>query len=83
MDNETSSASFAYNNFFNLTDGDVDEPQQVLIPQPEEGYITQENMYNVDLGWDDSTTDFSLPSDSELQNASSTGGAIGDPRWWF
>ncbi|MBW2961768.1 DUF4957 domain-containing protein [Mesonia aestuariivivens] len=81
MSNATSSASFTFNNFFNLTNGDVDDPQPVTIP--EQSFITQENIFNVDLGWDDSTTDFTLPSDSELQNASSTGGAIGDPKWWF
>ena len=82
IDNETSAASFSFSNFFNLTNGDLDDPQEVVIPQPEEGYIASQNMYNIDLGWDNNTTDFTLPADSELQNASSTGGAIGDPKWW-
>jgi len=34
-----------------------------------------------DLGWTATTTSFTLPAGSALRTASTTGGAIGDPRW--
>ncbi|MFM6975543.1 MAG: SusE domain-containing protein [Sphingobacteriaceae bacterium] len=37
----------------------------------------------IDLGWLATTTTFTLPSSSALRTASTTGGAIGDPRWTY
>jgi hypothetical protein len=44
---------------------------------------TLTNDQTVDLGWTAATTDFTLPANSPLRTASSTGGPIGDPRWTF
>lgn len=81
MENEAASASFSFSNFFNLTTGDPDEEIQVILP--DQSNISSQNMFNVELDWDNNTSDFSLPSDSELQTASSSGGPIGAPKWWF
>lgn len=79
--NETSTINFSFNNFFNLTTGDPSEVVEVTIP--EAAYITSQNISNIDLGWDNFTTDFTLDPDSGLYTGSSTGGPLGDPRWWY
>jgi hypothetical protein len=44
---------------------------------------TATNNRTTDLGWTASTTDFTLPATSDLRNFSTTGTAIGDPRWAY
>ncbi|MDT3401445.1 hypothetical protein [Mucilaginibacter terrae] len=43
--------------------------------------VTTAAITNTDLGWVQATTNFALPAGSALRTASTTGGAIGDPRW--
>lgn len=43
--------------------------------------VQQSGNKTTDLGWTATTTDFSIPAGSDLRTASTTGGAIGDPRW--
>lgn len=63
-------------NYFGLTDGAA-PPTSLTFPAS----ITQSAITTVDLGWTQTTNDFTLPAGSPLRTASSTGGAIGDPRW--
>lgn len=66
---------FINNNYFNLNGGDPVAP--LTFPD----YVTRSNNKTVDLGWTNATTAFTLPASSELRTASTTGGALGDPRW--
>ena len=66
---------FINNNYFNLNGGDP------LTPLTFPDYVQMSNNKTVDLGWTATTTQFNLPANSELRTASTSGGAIGDPRW--
>jgi hypothetical protein len=44
---------------------------------------TATNNRTTDLGWNATTTDFTLPATSDLRTFSTTGAAIGDPRWTY
>lgn len=74
----TTSASLSFNNFYNLTNGNAAELQNLVIPTG----VSNSNNQTQNLNWTSTTTDFTLPANSPLRSASSTGGAIGDPRWW-
>ena len=63
-------------NFFKLTTGATPEVAQTFP-----SYVQQSSVQTVDLGWTKTTTAFDLPAASPLRTASTTGGAIGDPRW--
>ncbi|MFT2009609.1 DUF4957 domain-containing protein [Pontibacter sp. 13R65] len=67
---------FKYNNHFKLTNG-ASPAVDLVIPES----FTQSNIKTIDLGWNATTTEFTLPTSSELRTASTTGGPIGDPRW--
>ncbi|MCC9137245.1 DUF4957 domain-containing protein [Pontibacter silvestris] len=71
-----STINASYNNLYNLTNGEGEE-----LEFPEGSQMT--NNLAVNLGWSTTTTSFHLPASSQLRSASSTGGAIGDPRWLF
>lgn len=73
-----SSAVFSFNNFYNLTNGKPADLQKLVLPTA----ATSANNQEQDLSWTNTTLNFHLPSDSPLRTASSTGSAIGDPRWW-
>jgi len=45
--------------------------------------ITQIGNQSINLGWTESTTDFTLPVGSVLHTVSNVGTAIGDPRWTY
>lgn len=61
--------------YFKLNDGTTTTP----LSWP--AIVAQSANQTIDLGWTATTTDFTLPAASPLRTASSTGGAIGDPRW--
>jgi Domain of unknown function (DUF4957)/Domain of unknown function (DUF5123)/Tissue factor len=65
-------------NYTKLTDGQA-APVALTIP----ANVTLTSNQAIDLGWTAATTDFTLPAASPLRTASTTGGAIGDPRWAF
>lgn len=81
LDGSGSSARIANNNFFNLKNSS--EADAVDLTIPEQPYITVENIFRINLGWDGTTTNFTVSQNPGLQSASSVGGLIGDPRWWF
>lgn len=72
--NATSAVVINNNNIFNLKDG-----SNVNLILPTSAIATT----TINLGWAATTTSFKLPTDSPLLTASSSGGAIGDPRWTF
>lgn len=76
--NAAATATISYNNFFALTTG-----AGVPVVIPSASNITTQGNSEVDLGWTTSTSDFTLPSGSSVLTGSSTGGPIGDPRWWY
>ncbi|TXK49132.1 DUF4957 domain-containing protein [Pontibacter qinzhouensis] len=67
---------FKNNNYFKMTNG-ASPAVDLIIPEA----FTQTNNKTIDLGWTATTSDFTLPTSSELRTAGTTGGAIGDPRW--
>lgn len=69
-------ATMSYSNYFNLTDGAA-TPVTLTFPS----LVTQQSNRTVNLGWTHEQNTFTLPAASELRTASSSGGAIGDPRW--
>ena len=52
-------------------------PAKLSIP----GATTVTNLLEETLPWDFDTSDFTLPTNSPLREASSSAGPIGDPRW--
>lgn len=76
--NPNSQVILANTNLFNLTTGGA-TPQDITIIS----YVQTSNLTNVNLGWNQSTTDFRLPSGSPLRTAATNGGPIGDLRWAF
>ncbi|WP_207514567.1 DUF4957 domain-containing protein [Longitalea luteola] len=70
---------FSNNNTFNWTNGAA-TPAPLTFPTTN---ITMVGNNAVDLGWTNTTTDFTLPANSVLRTVSSAGGAIGDPRWTY
>lgn len=76
--NPNSQVILANTNLFNLTTGGAD-PQEISIIS----YVQTSNLLNVNLGWNQSTTDFGLPANSPLRTAATNGGPIGDLRWAF
>ncbi|MFP5041215.1 DUF4957 domain-containing protein [Parasediminibacterium sp. JCM 36343] len=71
--------SFSYNNTFKFT-STPNGLDLVLISYTQDNNITQ------DLGWQPSTTNFSLsmlPSSNPVFSSSSTAGTLGDPRWAY
>jgi hypothetical protein len=73
----TTAIVFSNSNYFNLTNGTTTAS---TFPTSK---ITMVGNNNINLGWTTSTTDFTLPVNSELRTVSSAGGAIGDPRWVY
>lgn len=71
-------ASMTNANTFNLSDG-ATPATDLSFP----ALITQQNNKAVNLGWTESTNDFTLPILSELRTSSSVNGPVGDPRWAF
>lgn len=76
----SSTAVFTFNNFYNLTNGKPSDLQKLVFPTTG---VTSSNNQENPLNWTNTTIDFTLPANSPLRTASSTGGAIGDPRWWY
>lgn len=72
----TTTMLFSNNNTFNLTNG---ASPAVALTFP--AAMTMQNNKTIALGWDGTTTNFTLPVGSELRTSSTTGGPIGDPRW--
>ncbi|QKJ29568.1 hypothetical protein HQ865_07320 [Mucilaginibacter mali] len=72
-----STFSFNNNNTFGLNNG---SGGAALINATNTTVTTGANT-TTDLGWIATTTNFTLPAGSSLRTASTTGGAIGDPRW--
>ena len=75
----SSTAVFTFNNFYNLTNGKAADLQKLVFPTA--GVTSTNNQENA-LNWTNTTIDFTLPVNYPLRTASSTGAAIGDPRWW-
>lgn len=71
-----STITFTNNNFFDFVTT-LGGSTVVALP------ATAANNKSVDLGWTATTNDFTLPVSSELRISSTTGGAIGDPRWAY
>jgi hypothetical protein len=71
-----SSVSLAYSDYFNLSTGG---PTPVALTWP--AIVSQSNNQTIDLGWNATTTNFTLPAGSPLLTASNNNGPIGDPRW--
>jgi len=69
---------FTNNNYFNLTTGATP-----AVPLEFPAYVELSANKTIDLGWNATTSDFTLPAASELKTAGTTGGAIGDLRWAF
>jgi hypothetical protein len=69
-------STLAYTNTFKLTNG---ASPAVALTFP--AILTPQNNKTIDLGWDGTTTNFTLPVGSELRTSSSTGGPVGDLRW--
>lgn len=80
LNGQNSSIIMSYNNLYNLTTGG-DDAQPLTFPEVATNTIN--NNFEIELDWDNQTTDFTIPANSALQNASSSGGPIGDPRWWY
>ncbi|WBL24722.1 DUF4957 domain-containing protein [Zunongwangia sp. HGR-M22] len=80
LNGQNSSIIMSYNNLYNLTTGG-DDAQPITFPEVATNAIN--NNFEIELDWDNQTTNFTLPSGSALQTASSSGGPIGDPRWWY
>ncbi|VDH16034.1 Uncharacterised protein [Algoriella xinjiangensis] len=74
-----STAVFSFNNFYNLTNGKASDLKKLTLPTTG---VTNTNNQEQPLNWTNTTIDFKLPTNSPLRTASSTGGAIGDSRWW-
>ncbi|RNI28285.1 DUF4957 domain-containing protein [Rufibacter immobilis] len=70
-----SNLEFKSNNYFKIESGSP------LAPLIFSSVVTQSNNKTIDLGWTAATTDFTLPTGSELRTAGIGGTAIGDPRW--
>ncbi|SFU92750.1 DUF4957 domain-containing protein [Pontibacter akesuensis] len=71
-----STVTVAYNNLYNLTNG---EGAALIFPE----FAQLIGNTAVDLGWNESTTNFTLPAGSPLRTASNNGGPVGDPRWIY
>jgi hypothetical protein len=76
----SSSINFSYNNTFKLSNGAV---TPAALTYPSYSYLTMTSNRTIDLGWTTTTTDFTLPANSELRTGGKTGGVIGDPRWAY
>lgn len=76
--NSGSQVILANSNLFNLTTGGA-EPEALTL----QSYVQTSNLLNVDLGWNSSTNNLTLPADSPLRTAAINGGPIGDLRWAF
>jgi hypothetical protein len=74
--NANNDMKFINNDTFKFTGGAT-----TVAPLAFPAAVQQAGNKTVDLGWTATTTDFSIPAGSELRTASTTGGAIGDPRW--
>ncbi len=74
--NAGSTILFQNNNYFKLMGGNPVAP--LTFP----AYVQMLSNQTIDLGWDATTTNFTLPADSPLRTASTSGGPIGDPRWF-
>lgn len=73
-----SAFTFTNNNTFGL----LIAPGGTVLPVSNASTTVQTGANtNVELGWTSATTNFTLPAGSALRTASTTGGAIGDPRW--
>jgi len=75
----SSTAVFSYNNFYNLTNG-KSSTDLLKLTLPTQN-VTNTNNLEETLSWTHTTLDFQLPTSSPLRTASSSGSAIGDPRW--
>lgn len=78
--NTNSTLTFINNNYFKLNSSSTSASKLVLTG------LNQSGNYEIDLGWAAATTNFSLAglaADSPLFKASSSGNAIGDPRWAY
>ncbi|WP_443937493.1 hypothetical protein [Pedobacter sp. MW01-1-1] len=72
-----STLTIANNNYFNLVTT-VGGTTALTF-----GTATLTANSSTDLGWTAATTTFTLPVGSPLRTSSSTGGALGDPRWTY
>jgi hypothetical protein len=77
----SSTLNFSYNNTFKLMNSTTGTP--VALTFPAYAYLSMTTNRAIDLGWTSATTDFTLPSGSELRTGGKTGGVIGDPRWAY
>lgn len=64
------------NNLFKLTNGDG---APLVFPEN----ATVRNNLEIDLGWNATTTNFTLPASSPVRSASMSGGPLGDLRWIY
>lgn len=69
--------TFEHNNYFKLTTG-ATPAVELSFPT----YVVMSSNKTIDLGWTAATTNFSLPTNTELRTAGKNGGPIGDPRWF-
>lgn len=70
------SASLLNSDYFKLTTGGA-TPTNLTWPAA----VSQAANQTIDLGWTNTTTNFTLPAGSPLRTAATNGGPIGDPRW--
>lgn len=77
----SSTLNFSYNNTFKLMNSTTGTPAALTFPTY--AYLSMTSNRTIDLGWTYATTDFTLPSGSELRTGGKTGGVIGDPRWAY
>lgn len=76
--NGAGTLEFSNNNYFNLSTGG-ETPAVLNFPAA----LQMSNNTTVNLGWTFETSTFTLPANSPLRTSSTTGGAVGDPRWTF
>lgn len=73
-----STVAFTNNNVFNLFNA-VGGNVAVTFPAT----VTVTGPQSINLGWDMNTVSFTLPANSPLRTASTTGGPIGAPKWTY
>jgi hypothetical protein len=71
-----STVTVTHCNTFNLKNG-----RTTLLDLTFPGTVAQVANKNIDLGWTNETTDFTLPPGHELRTSGTTGGPVGALRW--